>query len=72
MRSILSSGLNTSRRLGLGQALKIQLEGDFGRVSIAPGTQDGLRNIHGAAGEQHAVANDQVVTLCLRIVLHFL
>lgn len=40
VRSILSSGRSTARRLGLGQTLQIQLEGDFGILSIAPGEMD--------------------------------
>jgi len=40
VRGILSSGRSTARRLGLGQTMQIQLEGDFGILSIAPGEMD--------------------------------
>jgi predicted regulator of Ras-like GTPase activity (Roadblock/LC7/MglB family) len=39
-RSILSTGRSTARRLGLGQIFHIQIEGDFGHLSIAPGEAD--------------------------------
>lgn len=39
-RSIISSGSATARRIGLGQIFQIQVEGDFGQLSIAPGELD--------------------------------
>lgn len=40
VQSILSSSRAAGRKLGLGQAFQIQLEGAFGTFSIAPGEQD--------------------------------
>lgn len=40
VRNILSSGRSTSRRLGLGQIFQMQIEGDFGKLSVAPGEVD--------------------------------
>ena len=40
VRSIISSGSATARRLGLGQIFQIQVEGDFGQLAIAPGELD--------------------------------
>ena len=40
VRSIISSGSASARRLGLGQIFQIQVEGDFGQLAIAPGELD--------------------------------
>jgi len=40
VQSILAGSRAAGRRLGLGQVFLIQLEGDFGTLSIAPGEQD--------------------------------
>ncbi len=40
IRSVISSGRTTGRRLALGQVFKIQLEGEFGTLAIAPGEMD--------------------------------
>ncbi len=40
VRSILTSGRSTTRRLGMGQIFQVQVEGDFGKLSIAPGEMD--------------------------------
>jgi len=40
VRSILTGGRSTARRLGMGQIFQIQIEGDFGKLWIAPGEQD--------------------------------
>jgi predicted regulator of Ras-like GTPase activity (Roadblock/LC7/MglB family) len=40
VQSILGGSRAAARRLGLGQVFQIQLEGDFGTLSIAPGEQD--------------------------------
>ncbi|HED65433.1 MAG TPA: hypothetical protein ENJ09_07745 [Planctomycetes bacterium] len=40
VRTILSTGRTASRRLGLGPVQDIQLEGDFGVLTIAPGDAD--------------------------------
>ena len=40
VRTILSSGRGTARKLGLGQIFHIVLEGGFGTLSIAPGEVD--------------------------------
>jgi len=53
VRELVSSTRSFSRRLGLGQPLSIQLEGDFGSLTIRPGTlgaaaiwSDGPANAH--------------------------
>ena len=40
VKSILSSARTSGRRLGLGQISQIQLDGDFGLLTIAPGEMD--------------------------------
>ena len=40
VQSILGGSRSAARRLGLGQVFQVQLEGDFGTLSIAPGEQD--------------------------------
>ena len=40
VRSILGCSRTSGRRLGLGQVMQIQLEGDFGTLAIAPGEMD--------------------------------
>lgn len=40
VKSILTRGRASSRRLGLGQVDKIEVEGDFGKLTIAPGEMD--------------------------------
>ena len=40
IRSILTSGRSTARRLGMGRLFQIQLEGDFGQLAVAPGETD--------------------------------
>ncbi len=40
VRAIHSSGQATTRRLGLGRIFQIQLEGDFGHLTIAPSDMD--------------------------------
>lgn len=53
VRSIISSGSATARRMGLGQIFQIQMEGDFGQLAIAPGDQDaGVIWSNGALGRR--------------------
>jgi len=40
VRSIISTGSATARRMGLGQIFQIQVEGEFGQLAIAPGDLD--------------------------------
>lgn len=40
VRTVLSSGRTTGRKLGLGQVLHVRLEGEFGTLGIAPGDLD--------------------------------
>ena len=40
VRAILSSGQSTTRRLGLGRIFQVQLEGEFGQLTIAPSDMD--------------------------------
>jgi tetratricopeptide (TPR) repeat protein len=40
VRSILSSSSTTTRKLGLGQIFQVELEGDFGKLAVAPGGID--------------------------------
>jgi len=57
VRAILSSGRATTRRLGLGRVDEIQLEGDFGTLSIAPGEADaGAVWTEGALGRERREA----------------
>lgn len=40
VRSVLTAGKTTGRKLGLGQIFAIRLEGDFGTLGVAPGELD--------------------------------
>ena len=40
MREVIGGGRTAGRRLGLGQIAQIDLEGDFGSLTVAPGEMD--------------------------------